>query len=103
MRSARSASSAIYLDEVKANMNDRAAPGNILRVRTCDSDETLAAASGLFNEYRHHYGQPPDADERTLGWLIEMVRSNMLTVYTASVDSSVNRAPIGVTTAHPVP
>lgn len=74
-----------------------------LRVRTCDTDETLAAASGLFNEYRHHYGQPSDADERSLGWLIDMVRSNMLTVYTVSVESSGDTAPIGLATAHSIP
>jgi ribosomal protein S18 acetylase RimI-like enzyme len=74
-----------------------------LRVTTCDTDETLAAASDLFNEYRHHYGQPSDADERTLGWLIEMVRSKMLSVYTASVDSPVDAPAIGLATAHPIP
>jgi hypothetical protein len=49
-----------------------------LRITTCDSDDTLSAASGLFNQYRHHYGEPPDEDERTFGWLTDMVRSNML-------------------------
>ena len=74
-----------------------------MRITTCDSDsdsdETLTAASGLFNEYRHHYGEPPDEDGRTLGWLTEMVRSRMLTVFTASVDA----APVGLATSHPVP
>jgi GNAT superfamily N-acetyltransferase len=74
-----------------------------LRVTACDTDETLAAASILFNEYRHHYGQSPDGDERTLRWLIEMVRSNMLTVYTAFVVSAVEAAVIGLATAHPIP
>jgi hypothetical protein len=74
-----------------------------LRVTACDTDETLAAASILFNEYRHHYGQSPDGDERTLRWLIEMVRSNMLIVYTASVVSAVEAAVIGLATAHPIP
>ena len=40
------------------------------------------AASGLFDEYRNHYGQSSDGDERTRGWLTDMVRSGMLTVYT---------------------
>ena len=84
-------------------MSDTASTPNILRVTTCDTDETLAAASDLFNQYRHHYGQAPNADERTLGWLIEMVRSNMLTVYTASVDSSVGAPPVGLATAHSIP
>jgi ribosomal protein S18 acetylase RimI-like enzyme len=70
-----------------------------LRVTTCDSDEALAAASGLFNEYRHHYGEPPDEDGRTLGWLTDIVRSRMLTVFTASVDA----APVGLATSHAVP
>ena len=72
-----------------------------LRVTTCDTDETLAAASGLFNQYRHHYGEPPD--ERTLGWLTDMVRSRMLTVYTASVGSAADAPPIGLATGHAIP
>jgi ribosomal protein S18 acetylase RimI-like enzyme len=73
-----------------------------LRVTTCDTDEALAAASGLFNQYRHHYGEP-DGDERTLGWLTDMVRSNMLTVYAASVGSPADAPPIGLATAHAIP
>lgn len=69
----------------------------------CDSDDTLAAASGLFNQYRHHYGEPPDEDERTLGWLTDMVRSNMLMVYTASVGSPTHAPPIGLATGHATP
>ena len=84
-------------------MSDTASTRNTLRITTCDTDETLAAASDLFNQYRHHYGQPSNADERTLGWLIEMVRSNMLTVYTASVDSPVDAPPVGLATAHSIP
>jgi len=84
-------------------VSDTAAVRNTLRVTTCDSDETLAAASSLFNQYRHHYGQPPDADGRTLDWLIDMVRSNMLTVYTASVGSPVDAPPVGLATAHAIP
>ena len=80
-------------------MSDTSVPRDTLRVTMCDTDETLAAASGLFNQYRHHYGEPPDADERTLGWLTDMVQSNMLTVYTASVDSPA----IGLATGHAVP
>lgn len=84
-------------------MYDSAASGSRLRVTTCDSDAAMAAASGLFNQYRHDYGQPPDSDECALGWLLEMVRSNMLTVYTASVDPSGNAPPIGLATAHSTP
>src|SRR4051812_5125627 len=50
-----------------ASMSDSSVPTGALRVTTCDTDETLAAASGLFNQYRHHYGEPLDGDERTLG------------------------------------
>ena len=70
-----------------------------LRVTTCDSDEALAAASGLFDEYRHHYGEPPDQDGRTHGWLAGMVRTHMLTVFMASVDA----APVGLATSHAIP
>jgi ribosomal protein S18 acetylase RimI-like enzyme len=74
-----------------------------VRITTCDTDETLAAASVLFNQYRHHYGEPPDADGRSLGWLTEMVRSSMLTVYTASVGPRSDAAPVGLATAHATP
>ncbi|UUZ59362.1 GNAT family N-acetyltransferase [Nocardioides sp. B-3] len=76
---------------------------NTVRVTTCDTDETLAAASDLFNQYRHHYGEPPEADERTLGWLTDMVTSNLLTVYTAFVHSQADATPIGLATGHAVP
>jgi ribosomal protein S18 acetylase RimI-like enzyme len=88
---------------MEADMSDTSAPRDTLRVTTCDTDETLAAASGLFNQYRHHYGESPDADERTLGWLTGMVQSKMLTVYTASVDSPTDAPPIGVATGHAIP
>lgn len=84
-------------------MSDTASTRNTVRVTTCDTDETLAAASTLFNQYRHHYGQTSDEDDRTLGWLTEMVRSNMLTVYTASVDSPVDAPPVALATAHSIP
>lgn len=86
-------------------MSDISVPRDTLRVTTCDTDETLAAASGLFNQYRHHYGEPADGDGdgRTLSWLADMVQSRMLTVYTASVDSSVDTPPIGLATAHAIP
>ena len=84
-------------------MSDTSVPRDTLRVTTCETDETLAAASVLFNDYRHHYGQPPDGDERTLGWLTDMVRSNLLTVYTASVDPSEDAPPVGLATGHAVP
>lgn len=74
-----------------------------MQVTTCDTDERIAAASALFNEYRRHYDQPPGADERTLGWLTDMVRSGMLTVYTASVDSPPQAPPIGLATSHAIP
>jgi len=89
--------------EVEADMSDTSVPRDTLRVTTCDTDETLAAARGVFNQYRHHYGEPPDADERTLGWLTDMVQSNMLTVYTASVDSPADAPAIGLATGHAVP
>jgi hypothetical protein len=84
-------------------MSDNSVPGDWLRVTTCDTDETLAAASGLFDQYRQHYGVPPEGAGRTLGWLTDMVRSRMLTVYTASVDSSAVARPVGLATSHAVP
>jgi ribosomal protein S18 acetylase RimI-like enzyme len=81
----------------------RPAPRDALRITTCDTRETLAAASLLFNEYRHQYGERPDADEQTLGWITEMVESDVLTVYTASVESPTDGAPIGLATSHAVP
>ena len=78
-------------------------PSGALRVTRCDSDETLAAASRLFNHYRHHHGEPQEEDERTLGWLTDMVRSNMLTVYTASVGAPGAAPPIGLATGHAIP
>ena len=84
-------------------MSDTSDPRDTLRVTTCDIDETLAAASGLFNQYRHHYGEPPDGDERTLRWLTDMVQSHLLTVYTASVHSPADAPPIGLATAHVIP
>jgi len=84
-------------------MSDGAVPGDTLRVTTCETDATLAAASILFNHYRHHYGEPPDGDERTFGWLSDMVRSEMLTVYTASVASPAAAPPIGLATGHEIP
>ena len=83
--------------------HERPTPRDILRVTICDTDETLAAASNLFNEYRHQYGEPPDADERALGWITEMVESNMLTVYTASVEAPTDALPIGLATSHATP
>ena len=74
-----------------------------LRVTRCDSDDTLAVASGLFNQYRHHYGEPPDADQRTMGWLTDMVESEMFTIYTASLDSAADASPIGLATGHAIP
>jgi ribosomal protein S18 acetylase RimI-like enzyme len=84
-------------------MSDTSVPKEALRVTTCDTDETLAAASVLFNQYRHHCGEPPDADERTIGWLTDMVQSKMLTIYTASVDAPADAPPIGLATGHAIP
>lgn len=84
-------------------MSSRSVPNEALRVVTCETDESLAAASVLFNQYRHLYGQPPDADERTIGWLTDMVQSKMLTIYTAFVDPSEDAPPIGLATSHAVP
>ena len=84
-------------------MSDASVPTDTLRVTTCDTDETLAAASGLFNQYRHHYGEPPDDDGRTLGWLTDTVQSHLFTVHTASVDSPADARPIGLATAHAIP
>ena len=84
-------------------MDDPSAPGRGLRVTVCDTDRTLTAASSLFDQYRHHYGESADGDERTLGWLTDMVRSRMLTVYTAVVASTADTPPIGLATSHAVP
>lgn len=84
-------------------MKDISVPRDTLRVTTCDTAQTLAAASGLFEEYRHHYGEPPGRDGHTLAWLTDMVRSRLLTVYTATVASSVDAPPIGLATGHAVP
>ena len=74
-----------------------------LRVTTCDTDEKLAAASVLFNQYRGHYGEPHDADGRTVGWLTDMVRSKMLTIWTVCRESANDASPIGLATSHAVP
>jgi ribosomal protein S18 acetylase RimI-like enzyme len=84
-------------------VSDTSVPRDSFRVTPCDTDETLSAAGVLFNQYRHHYGEPPHQDERTLGWLTDMVRSNMLTVYTAFVDPSADAPPIGLATGHATP
>lgn len=84
-------------------MSGASALGDPLRVTTCETDETLVAASALFNQYRHHYGEPVDEDDRALGWLTDMVRSNMLTIYTASVGLRAGEPPIGLATAHAAP
>ncbi|MCW2759604.1 MAG: hypothetical protein JWO46_3350 [Nocardioidaceae bacterium] len=84
-------------------MSGRSVPSIALRVTNCDTDEALASASVLFDQYRQHYGQPPDEDGRTLGWLTDMVRSGLLTVYTAAVDPSAGAPPIGLATGHAIP
>lgn len=84
-------------------MSSTSVPNEAVRVVTCETDESLAAASVLFNQYRHHYGEPPDADGRTIGWLTDMVQSKMLTTFTAFVDPSEDAPPIGLATSHAVP
>lgn len=85
-----------------AGVSDTPGREDELRVRTCDTDETLAPASVVFNRYRHHYGES-GGEALALGWLSEMVRSNLLTVYSASVTSQVGTLPVGLATAHAVP
>jgi GNAT superfamily N-acetyltransferase len=84
-------------------MSDYSVPTGALQVTRCDTEETLAAASVLFDRYRRHYGVPPDSGERTVGWLTEMVRSNMLTIFTASAESPAGSPPIGLATSHAIP
>lgn len=84
-------------------MTDPSVPKKALRVTACETEETIAAASVLFSHYRRHYGESPDADDRTIGWLTDMVRSGMLTIYTASVGSAADASPIGLATAHATP
>lgn len=84
-------------------MSGTPVPRDTLRITACHTDEALTVASRLFIQYRHHYGQSPDADERTLGWLTNMVRSNMLTVYLATVDSRADAPAVGLATGHAVP
>ena len=74
-----------------------------MRITTCQTEESLAAAGDLFNHYRHHYGESSDQDARTLGWLTGMVRSEMLTVLTASAAGEAGSPPIGLVTCHAVP
>lgn len=83
-------------------MDDTSGTTGTLRITTCDTAEALAEASRLFNHYRHHYGEPLEQDERALEWLTDMVRSRMLTVYTARVDAP-DAPPIGLATGHEVP
>ncbi|WP_187366702.1 GNAT family N-acetyltransferase [Nocardioides dongxiaopingii] len=84
-------------------MTETPIPRDAPRVTVCDSDETLTSASHLFSQYRHHYGHAPGSDNATLGWLTDMVGSGMLTVYTASIESTANAAPVGLATSHRVP
>ncbi|WP_207085188.1 GNAT family N-acetyltransferase [Nocardioides sp. S5] len=72
------------------------------RVTSCDTDESLVAAAGLFNRYRHHYGES-DGDARAEGWLTEMVRSRQLAVWTASLTSELDGLPVGLATSHEMP
>ncbi|WP_134768597.1 GNAT family N-acetyltransferase [Nocardioides sp. 1609] len=88
--------------DTNAGNGDPPAPRDILRVSTCETPETLAPASVLFDRYRRHHGES-DGGERTLGWLTEMVHSRMLTVYTASSASQDERPPLGLATSHAMP
>lgn len=76
--------------------------GTGLRVTSCDTDESLVVAAGLFNHYRHHYGES-DGDSRAREWLSEMVRTRQLVVYAAFRTSGPDDAPVGLATAHEVP
>lgn len=84
-------------------MSSTSVPNEALRVVACETEESLAAAGVLFNQYRHHYGVPPDADGHTVGWLTDMVQSKMLTIYAAFVDLSEDTPPIGLATSHAIP
>jgi len=76
-------------------------PGNAPVITTCETDETLAAASVVFEAYRRHYRQETDDPARTRRWLSRMVESGLLTVFTASMDAGA--PPVGIATGHPVP
>ncbi|MXG91792.1 GNAT family N-acetyltransferase [Nocardioides flavescens] len=69
-------------------------------VTACETAETLAAASKVFDAYRCHYGQPADAAQ-TLRWLTRMTEAGLLTVFTAALEDGTE--PVGLATAHPVP
>ncbi len=88
---------------VETGMGGRGSPGGGVRITTCHTAKTLAGAGSLFTRYRLHYGESAHEDERTVGWLTQMVRSEMLTVYTASTGSPRDAPPIGLATAHAVP
>lgn len=73
-----------------------------LRVAPCDTDESLAVAAGIFNHYRHHYGES-DGDARAREWLSEMVRTRRLTVWTAWPAAEPDSPPVGLATSHEMP
>jgi GNAT superfamily N-acetyltransferase len=45
----------------------------------------LADVAEVFDQYRHHYGEPLMAGQ-ALAWLTEHTRSGMLTIFTAHMD-----------------
>jgi GNAT superfamily N-acetyltransferase len=45
----------------------------------------LADVAGVFDQYRHHYGQPLMAGQ-ALAWLTQHARSGMLTIFTARMN-----------------
>lgn len=87
-------------ERTDTDMTDQ--PAHDLHVTTCDTDESLAVASDIFDRYRRHYGATDRAAD-TIDWLTEMVRSNMLTVYTASMTSLAGTPAVGLATSHAVP
>jgi len=76
-------------------------PGNAPVITTCETDETLAAASVVFEAYRRHYRQETDDPARTRRWLTRMVETGLLTVCMAALEEGA--PPFGIATGHPVP
>lgn len=47
----------------------------------------LADVAEVFDQYRHHYGEPLMAGQ-ALAWLTQYTRSEMLTIFTAHIDGN---------------
>ncbi len=58
----------------------------------------LADVAEVFDQYRHHYGEPLMAGQ-ALAWLTQLTRSGMLTIFSAHVDGDL----AGIATAVVVP